>query len=214
MYCHQLSSPKSFAIPVVPRKFFIAFNIKQLYDSYHSLENNSDFWQNHDIDLIHSCFLKRLDIWKSAKLIEYTKFDLTKTFTSYAGNISNSKNMNIILPFYANFYAELILKFLDKNNGNLRLVTTEEIWNLIQKDNKELCGKLLENNNLELNLTDQPLKLFFTVCDNFSSLFLYLDEDSFDDSSMLLIKDKKVLYIFPNPFFTKKRYFIKKYLRL
>ena len=33
--------------------------------------------------------------------------------------------------------------------------------------------------------------MFFTSCDNFSSLFLFYDKLLFDDSEMLLIKDEE-----------------------
>ena len=38
---------------------------------------------------------------------------------------------------------------------------------------------------------DYDLEMFFTSCDNFSSLFLFFDKKLFDESEMLLIKDEE-----------------------
>jgi predicted transcriptional regulator len=40
-------------------------------------------------------------------------------------------------------------------------------------------------------LADYDLEMFFTSCDNFSSLFLFYDKMLFDESEMLLIKDEE-----------------------
>lgn len=177
---------------LTPVGYLIALNINHLFDTWYSLENNSRFWQSHDINLIDPYFLNKIHIWKNAKLIEYTKTDVTRTFTSYAGNISNATEMNIILPIYSSIYVDLILKFCQKNKAKLKLVTNENILKLIREKDDGLFDELIKNRQLELILIDKPLKLFWSVCDNFVSLFLFLDEESFDDSEMLLVKDKSV----------------------
>ena len=77
-------------------------------------------------------------------------------------------------------------------NSHTQYKQHKNILKLIKEKDDGLFDYLMQNEQLELILIDKPLKLFWSVCDNFISLFLFLDEESFDDSEMLLVKDKSV----------------------
>lgn len=88
-------------------------------------------------------------------------------------------------------YISIILDSLIKNNGVLNIITKSSILDLIyENDENDRFRSLVEEERINVILTDYDLEWFFSACDNFSSLFLFFDKRSFDVSEMLLIKDE------------------------
>ena len=66
------------------------------------------------------------------------------------------------------------------------------IINLIyENDPDNAFDSLVKEGRIHVMLVDYDLEIFFTSCDNFSSLFLFYDKMLFDESEMLLIKDEE-----------------------
>ncbi|MBE6511806.1 MAG: hypothetical protein E7Z75_01455 [Methanobrevibacter olleyae] len=135
--------------------------------------------------------MRKINIWNNSKLIESDNVDIAKTFRIYSEKIRQSKDINIDLPFYSKMYVDLILGALLKNEGHLKLITNETILDLIyEEDFENIFDSLVKEGRIDVYLTEYNLELFFTVCDNFSSLSLFFDKQLFDDSEMLLIEDE------------------------
>ena len=62
---------------------------------------------------------------------------------------------------------------------------------IYENDEDNLFDSLVNEGKINITLTENNLEMFFTACDNFSSLFLFYDKMLFDDSQMLLIKDEE-----------------------
>lgn len=88
-------------------------------------------------------------------------------------------------------YISIILDSLIKNDGILNIITNKSILDLIYENDAEgRFNSLVEEDRINIVLTDYDIEWFFSACDNFSSLFLFFDRRSFDVSEMLLIKDE------------------------
>ena len=72
------------------------------------------------------------------------------------------------------------------------MIVNEKILNSI-KQNQNLEKSLLENENVTVKCIEQDLKLFLTCSDNFMSLTLFLKDGHYDDSQILIGKDKNAL---------------------
>ena len=98
----------------------------------------------------------------------------------------------MILPIFSKMYIDIVLKSLIKNDATLNIITNNTILDLIYKnDSDNVFNSLINENKIQITLVDYDLDMFFTSCDNFSSLFLFYDKMLFDDSEMLLIKDEE-----------------------
>ena len=101
-----------------------------------------------------------------------------------------SNNINIILPVYSKVFINIFVKALTKNEATLNLITNEIILDLINENDVEgIFQKLVSEEKIKIFLSENDFKVFFTATDIFSSLFLFFDENHFDDGEMLLIED-------------------------
>jgi predicted transcriptional regulator len=127
-----------------------------------------------------------------AELIESNSIEFDKTFRVYFENLSESREINMVLPIFSKMYIDIILESVIKNGATLTVITNEPILDLIhQNDSEGVFDSLVKEGRIVTVLTDNSLEMFFTTCDNFSSLFLFFDKMLFDDSEMILIKDEE-----------------------
>ena len=171
--------------------YLLAMNINNLFDNWNSIDNHFDFWQKHSINSFTSRFIKNIHIWENAELIESNNIEFDKTFRVYFENLHESKEINMILPIFSKMHIDIVLESLIENDATLNIITNNSILDLIyENDSKNIFKSLIKENKIQITLTDYDLEMFFTSCDNFSSLFLFYDTMLFDDSEMLLIKDE------------------------
>ena len=65
------------------------------------------------------------------------------------------------------------------------------ILDLINENDVEgIFQKLVSEGKINIFLSEKEFKVFFTATDIFSSLFLFFDENHFDDGEMLLTEDR------------------------
>lgn len=174
--------------------YLIALNIINLFDNWDAINSHHDFWQKHTVVSFSPEFMRKINIWNDSELIESDNVDIAKTFRIYSEKLRQSKDINIDLPFYSKMYVDLISDVLMKNQAHLNLITNETILDLIyEEDFDNVFDSLVKDGKIDIYLTDYNLELFFTACDNFSSLSLFFDKQLFDDSEMLLIEDEKYI---------------------
>ena len=170
--------------------YLLVMNILNLFSNWNSINNHFDFWQKHSISSFAANFIKKINIWENAELIESNSIEFDKTFRVYFENLSESKEMNMILPIFSKMYIDVMLESLIRNDANLTLVTNDSILDVIyENDTDNVFDSLVNDGRIIIILTNKDLELFFTACDNFASLFLFFDRMVFDDSEMLLINE-------------------------
>ena len=64
---------------------------------------------------------------------------------------------------------------------------------IYENDDDNHFERLVKEGRINIILTEHDLEMFFTACDNFSSLFLFFDKMQFDDSQMLLVKNEEAI---------------------
>lgn len=172
--------------------YLLTMNIINLFDNWNSIDNHFDFWQKHSINSFESKFIKRIHIWENAELIESNTIEFDKTFRVYFENLHESREINMILPIFSKMYIDVVLESLIRNDATLTLITNNPILELIhENDSENTFDSLIKEDKIQVILVEDNLEMFFTSCDNFSSLFLFFDEMLFDESEMLLIKDEE-----------------------
>lgn len=173
--------------------YLLATNVIKLINNWYSIENNKIFWNNHDLSGIPENFLNKLYLLKDAELISSTTSDLSNAFNTYVELIASSKDLNVILPIYSENHFKHLINLL--KNGDLRHLTLLINTEILQTMNRSryLKKSLIENENVNIIETQHELKLFLTYGESFMTLTLFFKDSHYDDSQILVAKNKNAL---------------------
>ena len=173
--------------------FLLSTNMIKLIENWSSINNNTSFWDNHDLKGIPKELLKNMHLLKDATYITSTTSDLSNAFNKYLKLISTSKELKIIMPIYSENHFKQIIELLNKNKLNyLELIVSEEILNSI-KLNKTLKNSLIKNKKVKIICVKKNLKIFLTYSPEFMSLTLFFKDGHYDDSQILIGKSENTL---------------------
>ncbi len=166
--------------------FILATNMVKLIENWTSLNNNSTFWNNHNLEDIPEDSLKNMHLLKDVTYIKSTTSDLSNAFNKYIKLISESEELMIIMPIYSENHFKHITELLNKNKLRyLELIISEDILNSI-KSNKSFEKSLLKNKKVKIICIQKNLKLFLTCSPDFMSLTLFFKDGHYDDSQILI----------------------------
>ena len=189
--------------------FLLAKNLEHLMYTMESIDLNGEFLENHSIKTISNKFSKELSFFNGATLVKSTITEFAKPINVYLDNIKNSTYICIILPVFSKIFMDAVSEALINHDGYLDVITTKNIYDLVAKsDSDNIIKALIRDKKINFFIVDDLPNLFFTVSDVFASLFLFLDDVVFDNSEMLLLKDKSDL----NDAYRFYRYFKKELL--
>jgi predicted transcriptional regulator len=98
-----------------------------------------------------------------------------------------------MLPIYSENHFKHLIKLLNGNNlKKLELVMNKEVYDSISLD-ETLKNDLLNNEKVKVRCVKKKLKVFLTYSDKFMSLTLFFKDGHYDDSQILIGKDKNAL---------------------
>lgn len=170
--------------------FLVAKNLENLMDNMGSIESNGEFWENHSIKSIPNKFLKELSIFNNSTLVKSTITDFAKPINLYLENIKKSTYICMILPVFSKIFNDAVNDAIIEHDGYLDLVTTKNIYDLsIKSDSDNKIKSLVRDKKIKFYIVDDLPNIFFTVSDQFASLYLFFDDVVFDNSEMLLLED-------------------------
>jgi predicted transcriptional regulator len=173
--------------------YLLTTNMVKLIENWYALGKNEAFWDNHDLNDIPDETIKNVYLLKDAEYINSTTSDLSIAFNKYIKLISNAKKLQIILPIYSENHFKHIIDLLNKRKiDELRLIISEEIYNSIC-ENELFKKELLENRKVSVKITNNKLKIFLTCSEEFMSLTLFFKDGHYDDSQILIGKNKNAL---------------------
>ena len=171
--------------------FLTIQNTINVINAWYTVDTMDNYWDNHDLNGIPLNILRYVNVWRYAKLISSTTIEYNKAVDCYLKNISKSKEIKVILPIFSKFYIKGILDSVEKNNGNLDLITSQEILNVIKESELNEKFKQLKNEK-KIRIwigKNETHRLFLTFADNFSSIQLFYFDQTFDDSHILITKN-------------------------
>lgn len=173
--------------------YLLTTNMIKLIENWYALGKSEEFWDNHDLSGIPDDIIKNIYLLKNAEYVNSTTSDLSIAFNSYIDMISKADKLQIILPIYSENHFKHIIDLLNKNKlDELSLILSDEIYNSIN-NNELFKEELLENKKVKLNVIKHNLKIFLTSSDEFMSLTLFFKDGHYDDSQILIGKDKNAL---------------------
>ncbi len=170
--------------------YILTTNMIKLIENWYSINKSKAFWNTHNLSDIPNELLKDIYLLKDAEYETSTTSDLSNAFNKYIKLLLNSMELKIILPIYSENHFKYIIDFLNENElSKLELILNEKILNSI-KQNETLENEILKNEKVKVKCIKEDLKLFLTCSDNFMSLTLFLKDGHYDDSQILIGKDK------------------------
>lgn len=173
--------------------FLLTANMIKLIENWYAISKNKQFWNSHSLNGIPDDILKEVYLLKNAKYVTSTTSDLSNAFNSYIKLISKAKKLKIILPIYSENHFKHLIKLLKRNKlQKLELVISEEILKTIE-ENDLFKKELLDNRKVKIICVKRSLKVFLTYSDEFMSLTLFFKDDHYDDSQILIGKDKNAI---------------------
>ena len=173
--------------------FLLTANMVKLIENWYAISKNKLFWNSHDLSGIPDDMLKDVYLLKNAEYVTSTTSDLSNAFNSYIRLISNAKKLKIMLPIYSENHFKHLIKLLNGNNlKKLELVMNKEVYDSISLD-ETLKNDLLNNEKVKVKCVKKKLKVFLTYSDKFMSLTLFFKDGHYDDSQILIGKDKNAL---------------------
>ena len=173
--------------------YLLTTNMIKLIDNWYSLSKNEVFWDNHDLSDIPEEIIKNVYLLKDAEYINSTTSDLSIAFNKYIKAISKARTLQIILPIYSENHFKHYINLLNEEKlKRLELIISEEIFDSINK-NDSFRKDLLENKKVKLTIIKTNLKIFLTYSEEFMSLTLFFKDGHYDDSQILIGKDKNAL---------------------
>ena len=173
--------------------YLLTTNMIKLIENWYSLSKSEAFWDNHDLSDIPDEVIKNIYLLKDAEYINSTTSDLSIAFNRYIKLISKEKKLEIILPIYSENHFKHIIDLLNKDKiEELKLIVSDEIYDSINK-NELFKKELLENKKVNLNIINKNLKIFLTYSEEFMSLTLFFKDGHYDDSQILIGRNKNAL---------------------
>ena len=173
--------------------YLLTTNLIKLIDNWNSINKSKNFWNNHDLSDIPEEMLKNIYLLKDATYVASTTSNLSNAFNNYINLISNAKRIRILLPIYSENHFEHLIRQLNEDKLEcLDLIISEDILNSIER-NESIANSLLENDKVHVKTIENNLKIFLTLSDEFMSLTLFFKDGHYDDSQILIAKDKNAL---------------------
>ena len=173
--------------------FLFTTNLIKLIENWNSINKNKIFWNTHDLSGIPDKLLKNIYLLKDAEYVNSTTSDLSKAFNTYIDLISNTEMLKMILPIYSENHFKQIIQLLNQNKlKKIELIISENILHSIER-NTLFNEALLKNEKVNVKCIKRKLKLFLTYSDTFMTLTLFFNDGHYDDSQILIAKNKNAL---------------------
>ncbi|MEA2054607.1 MAG: winged helix-turn-helix domain-containing protein [Candidatus Thermoplasmatota archaeon] len=153
------------------------------------LEKNKDFWLAHDMQGIPKEFLDRIDELGEAEIIKSTPTNVIKGFTYYFQLVRNAKKVMGVSPILHPRFPPIIEKIVTRG-VDVKLILTEEIFEIGKKKYHRLFQELINKENFQVWISEDPIKVAFTVTDSLLSFALFNLDGTFDSSNDLVSKNK------------------------
>ncbi|CAG1004811.1 hypothetical protein METP3_03651 [Methanosarcinales archaeon] len=180
---------KNYALTNIGR--IITLKLVDFSNAAEVMRKHERFWLDHDISGIPEVMLENIGFLKDSSVIQINILDVVKTHDSYVNIVKNAKWIRGVSPIFSADYP-IIFKDLVKNNVDIHLILTEAVFKkLIDTISLESFKILEKEYPLKVTVSNENLKVAFTVTDTFLSLGLFNNDGIYDISHDLICIDDR-----------------------
>jgi predicted transcriptional regulator len=164
-------------------KNFLPFlNTINVFDQY------LEFWKEHDLSSIPDELLYRINEIKNYIIIEDDLSDMDRTRTEFFKVVNSSKSFVGVSCMFVESLPELCLNAV-KNDIPIKIVITKSIFSTLKKNYTRQIGEFLANDNAELYVSNDEIKVSHVVTDDCLYFSLYYKNGRFDINSNIISDD-------------------------
>ena len=174
---------------LTPLGEIITLKLMETFKTMNVLNAHRDFWLTHDMDGIPKEFLSRIGELGDTEIIQSTPTNVIKALSYYLKLMRGVERLDGVSPILHPDFPKLIEKLVERGT-KVRLVLTEEIFEIGKEKYYHLFQELINRDNFQVWVTERPIKVAFSVTDSFLSLALFHIDGYFDTNNDLVSKSK------------------------
>lgn len=175
-----------------PTGKILTLNFADLVKSVIVAKRFEKLWEGHQIEGIPDHLMLQIGSLLDAKLIESEPTDIFRPYENFTNILSHSKKFRGISPFFHPEFPEIMINLVSQG-VDTKLIVTEKIMNKLYElaaQDPETFTNLTSQENFELWIIDQDVKIGLTVTDSFISLGLVLEDGTYDFGMDLVSDDR------------------------
>ncbi|MDY6960232.1 MAG: winged helix-turn-helix domain-containing protein, partial [Halobacteriota archaeon] len=165
-----------------------AMAIKDLIETIAALFENKKFWLKHDLSGVPYHLLKRIGVLEGCEVVKATPDDLLKPLSSFVQLSCGASELKGVIPVLYPGHTDMIRSLL-VDGAKVELVLSNMVFERVMEGDSEyldlLKGKI-SSKELKLWVSDEDTKVSFSVTDSVLSLFLFLEDGTYDASTELV----------------------------
>lgn len=172
----------------------IALKLIDFNDAAVVLKKHEKFWLEHDLSGIPEFLLEKIGWLKDSNIVQIDSLDIVKTHESFIRFIKPAKWIKGVTPIFSSDYPDVFREIVERNVSTSIILTDAVLKKSIDTVGKENFNNLVSNYNLDLLVTNENLKVAFTVTDGFISLGLFSNDGIYDPAHDLISTDSKAIH--------------------
>jgi len=157
------------------------------------LKKHERFWLEHDLTGIPEHLMEKIGWLRDSNIIQIDSLDIIKTHESFVRFIKPAKWLKGVSPIFSADYPVVFKEMIERNVNTQAIVTDAVLKKTIDAFGKENFDKLISKYQLDLSVTDENLKVAFTVTDGFLSVGLFTNNGLYDPTHDLISTDNKAI---------------------
>jgi predicted transcriptional regulator len=170
----------------------VAHLFQPLVNTLHVLEDNEQFWLNHDIGAIPRQLLMRIGELGNIQRLECDIEEPYALHKECLENISKSRKVKAISPIVHPMLPGIFLQMAE-NGIEISIVLTRNAINKLRREYSSLFAQALSFKNVSLYISDEEIKLTCIATDIFIGTCLFYKNGTFDSKTELISYDKSAL---------------------
>jgi predicted transcriptional regulator len=161
-----------------------AVHYKPFLETLKSIENNTDFWSNHDLDAIPESLLNRIQELKDCRTVQNENDHIYDSYKSFMEDVLYSTHFmgfaSIFFPSFPNMFLEMARK-----NIPISLIVTPNVFFKVKNEHSADIEEFINKKHTSFHVYDNA-EITFAVTNRFFSLSLFFKNGTFDQSKDLV----------------------------
>ncbi|MCK4348985.1 MAG: winged helix-turn-helix domain-containing protein [Thermoplasmatales archaeon] len=174
----------------------LSHKLFDMVKTLNALNNNREFWLSHQIDGIPQQFLERIGEVGDSEIVRASIRDIWKVYSTYFELIRKAKEFRGVSPVFHPRFPGAVEKLASKNVDTYLVMTNEVLESVLEaldEKHRERLRDTLHKDNFGLWITDDDIKVAFTVTDSIISLSLFSNDGAFDPTQDLISHNKEAI---------------------
>lgn len=173
----------------------VALKLEDFMSAVEALQKHERFWLEHDLSDIPQPLLEQIGDLRNSMPLLGTTTDLFKLHATFIQVLETANEVKGIYPIFDFDYLSIIRDLVKGKGVEVDLIVTTEVLESIGGviETEETFHDFLDEPNLTLFTTEQPLKLTLTLTDRVFYLGLFAPDGVYDYNRALISDDPKAL---------------------